>query len=444
MRTIKYYILTILYFLFFQLQAFSTEQVPDYLWFKGQKISLSTGWGHPSPLETYFTQTNTRNPFRMISTANYRGFIANWVIKDKRLFLKSVKSIFDSNTHKYITIQGKKINNHFDIKSNETKYNDDNKIFADWFTGVIECTKDNTSYYFLIKSGVVEDSEIITSIEQEKLYKHKNINNLNKKQLHQLQILELNDDYIAFYFNLNNKDSVVIDGRSSFFSDKFEYSPVFSLYKNKISDWPFHWLNRERNGAPICKWSIEDDKVYLKHVDLTEGTQIFTTDKKPINLSEVFPYEITENKIFAKKLNGYFVIEQGNDVEDEFIPNYSIYKNEKIIYVRIENGIIKERFDIILKEMNFQKPSKLDPGFKRFLEKMNQGFSMVLISILLENDSKFELEQKEKEKELNIISLASFFFLGFPFLVKHSLSKLNLFRGRRFKRTSSKRSHNNP
>lgn len=33
--------------------AFATQQVPDILHYNDLKISVSTGWGHPSPLETY-------------------------------------------------------------------------------------------------------------------------------------------------------------------------------------------------------------------------------------------------------------------------------------------------------------------------------------------------------------------------------------------------------
>jgi hypothetical protein len=28
---------------------YATEQYPDYLYFQGKKLTLSTGWGHPSP-----------------------------------------------------------------------------------------------------------------------------------------------------------------------------------------------------------------------------------------------------------------------------------------------------------------------------------------------------------------------------------------------------------
>jgi len=58
----------------------ATEQVPDYLHFKGLKLTLSTGWGHPSPLQTYYSQNNIDYPFTMLSTANYRGHVAIWEI----------------------------------------------------------------------------------------------------------------------------------------------------------------------------------------------------------------------------------------------------------------------------------------------------------------------------------------------------------------------------
>ena len=71
----------------FMVRAFSTEQEPDILNFQEQKLRLQTGWGDPSPLETYFLQNNKKSPFRMLSSANYRGFIATWKIENDKLYL---------------------------------------------------------------------------------------------------------------------------------------------------------------------------------------------------------------------------------------------------------------------------------------------------------------------------------------------------------------------
>lgn len=68
----------------------ATEQEPDFLYYNGKELTLSTGWGHPSPLETYYSQNNIEYPFTMLSTANYRGHVAIWEISDQKLFLKEI------------------------------------------------------------------------------------------------------------------------------------------------------------------------------------------------------------------------------------------------------------------------------------------------------------------------------------------------------------------
>lgn len=69
----------------------ATEQVPDYLYYKNKKLTLDTGWGHPSPLQTYYYQNYIDYPFAMLSTANYRGHVAIWEIKNDKLFLKEIR-----------------------------------------------------------------------------------------------------------------------------------------------------------------------------------------------------------------------------------------------------------------------------------------------------------------------------------------------------------------
>ena len=70
---------------------YATKQVPDYLNYKNKKLTLNTGWGHPSPLQAYYYQNNLEYPFTWSSTANYRGHIAIWEISDNKLFLKEIQ-----------------------------------------------------------------------------------------------------------------------------------------------------------------------------------------------------------------------------------------------------------------------------------------------------------------------------------------------------------------
>jgi len=70
--------------------ASATEQVPDILYADGLRLSLRTGWGHPSPLQTYYYQSRLTYPFNGSSTANYRGHVATWKIVEGKLYLTGV------------------------------------------------------------------------------------------------------------------------------------------------------------------------------------------------------------------------------------------------------------------------------------------------------------------------------------------------------------------
>jgi hypothetical protein len=68
----------------------ATEQEPDYLYYNKEKLTVHTGWGHPSPLQTFYYQNNLDYPFPVLSTANYRGHVAIWEIIDDKLYLKEI------------------------------------------------------------------------------------------------------------------------------------------------------------------------------------------------------------------------------------------------------------------------------------------------------------------------------------------------------------------
>jgi len=72
--------------------ATATEQYPDIIEYDKKKYELYVDWGHPSPLQTLYIRTNTESPFKGYSTANYRGHIATWRIRDGKLYLVSVNS----------------------------------------------------------------------------------------------------------------------------------------------------------------------------------------------------------------------------------------------------------------------------------------------------------------------------------------------------------------
>ena len=160
-KTMKKRILLALCLVLMSTFVFATEQTPDKLIVKKEELSLSVGWGHPSPLQTYFRQNrDIKNPFRMISTANYRGHIATWKIENSRFYLVGL----DVNGKKHKPTD-------FGIKSENSGLSNEKRVFADWFTGVIECRKINKDWnvsytvYYYVKKGIVERESQITNKE---------------------------------------------------------------------------------------------------------------------------------------------------------------------------------------------------------------------------------------------------------------------------------------
>jgi len=68
----------------------ATEQVPDYLIYQGKEYPLMT-----LPLGPFLREKGSRYTFKMINTANYRGYNATWEIANNKLLLKSFSGNVD-------------------------------------------------------------------------------------------------------------------------------------------------------------------------------------------------------------------------------------------------------------------------------------------------------------------------------------------------------------
>ena len=168
-----------LFFLGSQL-LFATEQIPDYIIYKGEKYTLDIGWGHPSPLEVYYIRTGISKPFSSYSTANYRGHVATWEIRDSGLYLLTIDTkIYRTHTGLYYSEERHRPKDtivapgFYSITSlNKTEDNVTEIVFADWFSGVLEIdnrganSKWNDEYkgtrYIYIKDGKVVDDQLLT------------------------------------------------------------------------------------------------------------------------------------------------------------------------------------------------------------------------------------------------------------------------------------------
>jgi hypothetical protein len=62
-----------------------TAQIPDFLAYGGRQLAL-----HTNPLESYFEQHPPRPNFVPENTANWRGYVARWEVKNDKLHLVSL------------------------------------------------------------------------------------------------------------------------------------------------------------------------------------------------------------------------------------------------------------------------------------------------------------------------------------------------------------------
>lgn len=360
------YILSIMAF-----SAQATEQMPDILFYNGKELSLHTGWGHPSPLQTYYSQNNIKYPFQMWHTANYRGHIAVWKIENDKFYITEVQIEERKGKAGNFRTEMKKYKPaHFNIKSQSDSLSKDNKVFADWFSGVLSCFGKKDSYYFYVKRGNVVDVQIITEKDYKKIQKISEKDTSNIELMNKYKMLFLNRNYIAYYYRLNEKDSITFNSKGGYLSRRAEGSPLLAYYSNDHTKWPYNWENHEKTGAPNCKWIIEDSKIYLTTIQLYSGTGFYEIDKDNIKLEDIFAKEVVNKKVLGEWISGIYTVEHGKEVESEF--GYKRFEPFEYTFLRIKNGIVIEKYTVS-KDFDFKKiPDDASPGLKKIIEELNE------------------------------------------------------------------------
>ena len=112
----------------------ATAQASDLLIVEGQEFALNT-----NPLETQLEQKQWKPPEdAVISSANWRGYIATWEIKDGKLFLKEATILVSDpkDEDEYIT---KPITSEL--------YPGVTEVFADWYTGALIVPDGEMTHY---------------------------------------------------------------------------------------------------------------------------------------------------------------------------------------------------------------------------------------------------------------------------------------------------------
>jgi hypothetical protein len=328
--------------------SFATEQQPDKLEYENLKFWVPMGWGHPSPLQTYFYQNRLAYPFKSLSTANYRGHVASWKINDGKFYLTQLE--IEEETPD----PGK-----YQIKSMNDSLSAENGVFADWFSGVLQCIEyddESDSYetksihYFQIRNGNV--------VAHEKFE--------NRGAVKGSILDKMNRDYITFYYRLDN-DRIVLNGKEGLLNtDVSRLSPVFDYYGKSILDWPYNWENQEKSGAPNCKWLIENERLYLTELKIQYGLMFDTIYAHEISLDKEFKTRKKTDRIFAAWVNGIYLVLHGKNTQDK--TGYEYFETEKSTFIWVVKGIVKESVTVpgIFNTKN--PPAETSEAFRKLLE----------------------------------------------------------------------------
>jgi hypothetical protein len=339
--------------------AFSTEQQPDILIYNELKLSLETGWGHPSPLETYYHQKSIQYPFTMLSTANYRGHIAVWKIYEGKFYLAEIHVVKSKYKPQY-----------FKVKSDHSQQQKNNEVWADWFSGILHCRLKGkyTSYYFHIRGGEIVDSQVITRQDIDMIRSASKEGEIPDELELKQNILTLNSNYITYYYRLGKDDSVTYKQQSCVLHASLrKLSPIYSLYDNSHLKWPYNWENLERSGAPHCTWRIEDNKLYLVDLQLYIDTSFSSPKTEVIELTTLFKDEVQNGVVYADWVSGLYLVMHGQGVEDKNLPGYKHFQASQLTYIRIKSGKLIESHTVPSDFDVNNAPDDIDPRLKQII-----------------------------------------------------------------------------
>lgn len=347
----------------------ATEQVSDNLYYNGEKLTIDIGWGHPSPLETYYQQNNLSYPFTMLSTANYRGHIATWKIENDNFYITEI-AVRDSKHYPEV----------FNVKSQNDSLSSKGQIFADWFSGVLVSKKrDENNYwkieyavYIYVQNGVIQKSEKITQKDIEQIQNLTAKDTSDTSLMNKYSMVYLNQSYISYYFRLHDKEIVKIEDKTGFIKGKTGLSVILEKYNNSHLDWPYNWENFEQNGAPNATYEISEDTLFITEIHLNTGLSFDSPDRIPMKLSSVFPGQLENNKVIAHWTNGIYIITHGEEVADQLMPEMKTFKEKEYTLVRIKEGAILEKHTIS-SEFDFENiPVDTDEALKKIIQDLKK------------------------------------------------------------------------
>jgi hypothetical protein len=138
----------------------ATAQMPDYLIYEDKKYPLFS-----NPLEDYYQAgRQPRPPFQAWHTANYRGYVATWEIKDDTLYLKDIRA----------KIGGRMVGLDYLFPDNP------GRLAATWFRGVLRIPLGEVLRRVHQGYATVYEQELKITIQDGKVVRKDIINNRSR------------------------------------------------------------------------------------------------------------------------------------------------------------------------------------------------------------------------------------------------------------------------
>ena len=137
----------------------ATAQASDRMIVEGQEFALNT-----NPLETQLEQKQWKPPEDAVrSSANWRGYIATWEIKDDKLFLKDAT----------IEVSDSKDEDEYLLKSITAElFPGASEVFADWYTGALIVPDGEMTDYVHMGYGSSFDHYQVFRVQAGKVVEH--------------------------------------------------------------------------------------------------------------------------------------------------------------------------------------------------------------------------------------------------------------------------------
>lgn len=362
-------------------KAQATEQFPDYIVIDGERFELYVDWSFPSPLQTYYHRTGQQSPFHSWSTANYRGHIARWEVRDGQLYLTEVDTrshysrtgTYFPNTHKRFDTVAHP--SYFGIES--LGGSTDGSVVADWFTGPIVALRpfvyDEKIYYDnssskrqvrrakkVINERIKQNEragDIYLYVQNGKVVAMQTINLNDKKRASKISFKDTSDhEFMAKYELLYTEqqykmyhlaagsvyDSVTIDGHGARFDSGDDFAPslIMPHFDNNPDNWPFSWSNFQLCGAPLPRFELIHDSLFVTGIEVATMSKevMFNVDCLEVPLDSVFPPEALANgRVFASWISGQHTVQF--TVADNYNKFLGQTYVDKIIRLELKEGV---------------------------------------------------------------------------------------------------------